>query len=289
MHAQKIHSIATPVYPRAAHMHARLRHPLARFAGIALLACLVLVLALMPTPAHAQDEDDVFTAAEMCEQVTAIFPALDDDERATEVRIHELEEEIEALRKVAAQFESYISADASTGDINYANTMFWVTMLRLQGVKNELILQKAHLEQIAFDRELFTEISEAFACGEEEEEAAPALPSARASCNVTSAAAIPWDRLDEVTFLVIEDPNPTQEGQRWIEFRVATTHDVGARNPSVWLDRLIAWSEAQQAEGWIELARGGQGAFCNAIAANCITPPSGMTDDSFNRLCGGEE
>lgn len=289
MHTQKTHPPTTPAYPRLAHRRARSCHPLILCGGIALLT--FLAIALMPTSAYAQDAtDELFTAAEMCEQVLDIFPALDDDERAIEVRIHEIEEEIEALRKVAEQFQSYISADASTGDINYANTMFWVTMLRLQGAKNELILQKAQLEQIAFDRELFAQIIEAFACGEEEEEeVAPALPSAQSSCHVTSSSAIPWDRLDEVTFLVIEDPNPTQEGQRWLEFRVATTHDVGARNPSIWLDRLIAWSEAQQVEGWIELARGGQGAFCNAIAANCITPPSGMSDDVFYRLCGGEE
>ena len=99
---------------------------------------------------------------------------------------------------------------------------------------------------------------------------------------------VPWD--DELTFVVGEDPNPAQEDLRWIEFRVAKTNDGSQRNPSIWLDRIIVWSETKQAEEkWGELARGSLGEFCNAIAANCITPPPGMSADIFYRLCGGEE
>lgn len=262
-----------------------------------ILLVLVPLLALIaaPIPAHAQTDPDLFTPAEVCAQVVDVFPSLDDEERELDARIAQLQKSLTETYQFAQTIKEHINPNASTMDNNYANAMFWVAMLKIQSINGEIAMLKIRREQVGIDRDIFTEIATAFTCDElaeeeeeEEKESVPALPSARSACNVTTGSIIPYDRLGEQTFIAVEDPNPTQEEIRWIEFRVATTYDATRNNATVWLDRIVAWSEEKQAEGWTELVRGGSGAFCAAIAANCITPPSGISPVAYETICGGD-
>lgn len=255
----------------------------------ALVALLLLAIPLGPTPIHAQEEEpDLFTPAEVCEQVTDIFAGMDDRERRIEMQIDQLEEDFEALTILARRYQEYINPNVTSAESNYHNAMFWLAMLRLQGMRNEISQLTATLEQMDFDRDIFTEIAGAFACEEEEEEEPAQTVRIPTSCNVRTGSVINWDKLHQLTFVVVEDPNPAQDDIRWIEFRIALTNDPGQRNPTIWLERAIAWAEEKKSEGWVELARGNVTGFCNAIGAACITPPAGISPNTFERLCGGD-
>lgn len=255
----------------------------------ALVVLFLLAIALNPTPIHAQEDDpELFSAAEVCQQVNHVLPGLDDRERQIGVRIAQLEEDFDGLEVLAQRYQEYVNPNLTSAESNYANAMFWLAMLRLQGLKNEINQLKATLAQIEFDRAIFGEIAAAFACEQEEEEESAQTARLQTSCNVRTGSVINWAKLNQLTFVAVEDPNPAQDDIRWIEFRVALTNDPGQPNPTLWLERAIAWAEEKKTEGWVELTRGNVTGFCNAIGAACITPPAGISPRTFERLCGGD-
>lgn len=256
--------------------------------ALLLAAIFLCALMLVPTPARAQEESDTFTDAEVCAQVAAVFGGMDDDARQMKVRLNELGEELEALQGLAALYVEYINPNVTSDENRRFQVLFWIVTIQMQGVNSEIRRLEAAQAELAFDRDIFTQIAAAFACGEEEEEAPAHTARLQSSCNVRTGSVINWDKLNEMTFVVVEDPAPAQDDIRWIEFRVALTNDPGQRNPSIWLERAIAWAEEKKSEGWVELARGNVTGFCNAIGAACITPPAGISPNTFARLCGGD-